>query len=70
MAVRFSDIDGDHYGWISVVRPGIFWSFNAFAWGYETDPGVPIRAGIPAPGTLAALAFGAVVTRRGRKRKD
>jgi hypothetical protein len=68
MAVRFSDIDGYHYGWISVARNG--WDFDAFAWGYETEPGVPIIAGIPAPGTLAALAFGAVVTRRGRKRKD
>jgi hypothetical protein len=45
-------------------------SFSAFAWAYETEPGVPIVAGILAPGTLAALAFGAVVTRRGRKRKN
>jgi hypothetical protein len=73
MGVRFSDIDGYHYGWISVVRHGndnYGLDFDAFAWGYETEPGVPIIAGIPAPGTLAALAFGAVVTRRGRKRKD
>jgi hypothetical protein len=71
MGVRFSDMDGYHYGWIGVVRPdplGI--DLDAFAWGYETEPGVPIIAGIPAPGTLAALAFGAAVTRRGRKRKD
>jgi hypothetical protein len=69
MGVRFSDIDGYHYGWIAVMREYV-WSmdFDAFAWGYETEPGVPIVAGIPAPGTLAALAFGAVVTRR--KRKD
>jgi hypothetical protein len=68
MGVRFSDIDGNHYGWIGVVRNVS--NLDAFAWGYETEPGVPIVAGIPAPGTLAALAFGAVVTRRGRKRKD
>jgi hypothetical protein len=68
MGVRFLDVDGYHYGWISVVRYGL--NFSAFAWGYETEPGVGIIAGIPAPGTLAALAFGAVVTRRGRKRKD
>jgi hypothetical protein len=67
MGVRLSDIDGYHYGWIGVVRQGM--DFDAFAWGYETEPGVPIVAGIPAPGTLAALAFGAVVTRRGRKRE-
>jgi hypothetical protein len=75
MGVRFSDVDGYHYGWIGVLRTGNFPTrptrdWTAFAWGYETEPGVPIVAGIPAPGTLAALAFGAVVTRRGRKRKD
>jgi hypothetical protein len=73
IGVKFSDVDGYHYGWIGVVREGTNYSgikLDAFAWGYETEPGVPIRAGIPAPGTLAALAFGAVVTRRGRKRKD
>jgi hypothetical protein len=67
MGVRFNDVDGYHYGWISVARN--FLDFDAFAWGYETEPGVPIIAGIPAPGTLAALAFGAAVTRRGRKRE-
>jgi hypothetical protein len=69
MGVRFNDIDGYHYGWIGVVWSG-YEHFDACAWGYETEPGVGIIAGIPAPGTLAALAFGAVVTRRGRKRKD
>jgi hypothetical protein len=68
MGVRFSDVDGNHYGWISVVRH--FSSFDAFAWGYETEPGVPIVAGVPAPDTLAALAFGAALTGRRRKRKD
>ncbi len=74
MGVRFSfeSASSDtptsyHYGWIGVVRVGTY-DLDAFAWGYETEPGVPIIAGIPAPGTLAALAFGAVVTRRGRKR--
>jgi hypothetical protein len=67
MGVRFSDVDGYHYGWIGVVRNTSSLDFDAFAWGYETEPGVPIVAGIPAPGTLAALALGAVVTRRRRK---
>jgi hypothetical protein len=72
MGVRFIDVDGYQYGWIGVVRHGndqYGLDFDAFAWGHETEPGVPIVAGIPAPGTLAALAFGAVVTRRGRKRE-
>jgi hypothetical protein len=41
MGVRFSDIDGYHYGWIGVVRFGFNHHelhFNAFAWGYETEP--------------------------------
>jgi hypothetical protein len=70
MGVRFSDVDGYHYGWIGVIREPEWIDFDAFAWGYETEPGVPIIAGIPAPGTLAALAFGSAVTRRGRKRKE
>ncbi len=66
LGVRFT---GGHYGWIGVVRTGF--ELDAFAWGYETEPGVPIAAGIPAPGTLALLAFGAVggALGRGRKRK-
>jgi len=49
---------GYQYGWVEVVRE---WNgLHAFAWGYETDPGVPIPAGAPEPGTLALLAFGAL----------
>jgi hypothetical protein len=46
MGVQFSDVDGDHYGWIGVVRHFPL-DFEAFAWGYETEPGVAIIAGIP-----------------------
>ena len=67
LGVSFDPGDGVHYGWIGVVRTGQ--EVDAFAWGYETDPGVPIAAGVPEPGTLALLAFGAAglaVTRRRR----
>jgi hypothetical protein len=71
MGVRFLDIDGYHYGWIAVFNPDdSSFEFDAFAWGYETEPGVPIIAGIPAPGTLAALAFGAALTGRRRNRQN
>lgn len=46
-----------HYGWVGVVRSGAF--LDVFAWGYETEAGVGIPAGIPSPAALGALAFGA-----------
>ncbi len=49
LGVRF-DLDGGgdewQYGWIGVVRTGA--GLDAFAWGYETEPGVPICAGATA----------------------
>lgn len=46
-----------HYGWIGVENHGGF--IDVFAWGYETEPGVPIVAGVPTPGALGVLAIGA-----------
>ena len=57
LGVRFDLGEGFHYGWVGVVREGT--GLEAFAWGYETTPGVPIEG--PEPGTLAMLAFGAVL---------
>ncbi len=65
MAARFSDFDGYHYGWIGVVRSGF--ELQPFAWGYETEVGVAIPAGIPEPGSLALLAFGACALLRRRR---
>lgn len=45
-----------NYAWIEVERTGL--SLRAFAWAYETEPGVPILAGqVPAPGTAVMLAM-------------
>ena len=66
LALRFDLGAGDHYGWIGVVRNGQ--ETDAFAWGYETEPGVPIPAGAPEPGSLALLAFGAAGTMARRRR--
>lgn len=56
------------YGWVEVQRSGD--SLTAFAWAYETQPGVPIVTGeVPAPGVGVVLAVGvvgAVGRRRGR----
>ena len=54
LGVTFDTGGGYQYGWIGVVRTGNV--LNAFAWGYETEPGVPIAAGAqpgtPCPGDL------------------
>lgn len=55
-----------HYGWIGVVRNGF--ELDTFAWGYETDPGVPVGAGVPEPNTLALLALGFVAAGAARRR--
>lgn len=47
-----------HYGWIGVTNNRGY--IDVFAWGYETEPGVAIAAGVPAPGALGVLAVGAV----------
>ncbi len=64
LGLRFDPGDGMHYGWIGVVRDNL--ELDPFAWGYETEAGVPIP-GTPEPGTLALLAFGVVVV-AGRRR--
>ena len=66
LGVRFDPGDGNHYGWIGVEFDGA--ELEAFAWGYETDPGVPIAAGTPEPGSLALLAFGAGALLRRKRR--
>ena len=69
LGVQFPLVEGGdmHYGWIGVVYQNTV-ELDAFAWGYETDPGVPIAAGIPEPGTLALLAFGAAAVAATRRR--
>ncbi len=65
LGVRFDLGSGWQYGWIGGVRSGM--ELETFAWGYETTPGVPIEAGVPEPGSLALLAFGAAAALRKRR---
>jgi hypothetical protein len=68
LGVRISNLAGGagwHYGWIGVIRNA--GDLQAFAWGYESEINTPIPAGIPEPGTLAMLAFGAALV-AGRRR--
>ena len=68
LGVRFNG-PAWQYGWIGVERIDGN-KLDAFAWGYETEPGVPIAAGAPEPGSLALLAFGAgALASRRRKGK-
>ena len=64
LGVRFNLGLGTQYGWIGVTRTGP--ALDAFAWGYETEPGVPIAAGVPEPGTLSLLVLSstALLSRR------
>jgi hypothetical protein len=58
LGVRLTINGNFHYGWVGVNRSGTF--LDVFAWGYETEAGVGIRAGgVPSPGPLAVLAIGA-----------
>lgn len=78
LAVRFDPGDGFRYGWLGVIRggdsvPGAESNdLSLFAWGYQTEPGIRIRAGavVPAPGSLALLAFGAAAGASRPRRKD
>ena len=69
LGFKFDLGSGDQYGWIGVVMDPTDHTLDPFAWGYETDPGVPIVAGVPEPGSLALLAIGAagLSTRRRRR---
>ncbi len=69
LGVRFPFEEGGdmHYGWIGVVRT--VEALDAFAWGYETEPGVSIAAGAPEPGTLAVLVLGGMALAGCRRRR-
>lgn len=76
LGARFDLGAGTQYGWVGVVMTNLGGELpanielDAFAWGYETEAGVPIPAGAPEPGSLALLAFGAaaLAARRPRRR--
>jgi len=72
IGMRFDPGDGLHYGWVGVVRDPDGtdpYALDAFAWGYETEVGMPIAAGAPEPSTLAALTVGAVAVLGRRRRR-
>jgi hypothetical protein len=56
---------GSQFGWVGVTFDPGTPTLDAFAWGYETEVGVPIAAGAPEPATLAALALGAAAVAGG-----
>jgi hypothetical protein len=52
LGVRFSAVDGDHYGWVYVQ------GWSVVDWAYETRPNQPIRAGakpVPVPLSQASV---------------
>lgn len=73
IGLRFDPGDGLHYGWVNVVRDPDGtdpYALEALAWGYETEVGVPIAAGIPEPGSLAVLAVGVAALASRRRRRS
>jgi len=69
LGVRFDLGSSWQYAWIGVVFSSADYTVDAFAWGYETEVGVPIAAGAPEPGSLALLAFGAVAATARRRQR-
>jgi len=55
------------YAWIGVIQDASTHTLETFAWGYETEIGVPVFAGAPEPGSLALLAFGVAAVARRRR---
>lgn len=71
MGIEF-EIDGSmHYGWIDLyVASGIPYA-QIYGWGYETEPGVSLLAGvgmIPEPATSALLVAGGLLLAFRRKK--
>ncbi len=82
LGVGFDISSSTHYGWVDLMLSTDASEITIYAWGYETDPGTGIPAGVgsegsggepvPEPATLATLAMGAAglyALRRNRKRK-
>ncbi|MFT5471571.1 MAG: hypothetical protein ACI8UO_006706, partial [Verrucomicrobiales bacterium] len=65
------DINGNtHYGWIEIESREFFLFILIHRWAYESEPGVPIRAGlIPEPSAAVLLLSGLLLTARRRRRK-
>lgn len=68
LGIRFSNVSGDHFAW-ALVRSTMGTSLEVLGAYYNDTPLGTIETGeVPAPGTLAALAFGAAAfSRRSRK---
>lgn len=69
LAVLFSLPDGDHYGWVEVGVLGFGAVGYVRSYGWETEPGVPIVAGVPEPGRLLLFLAGAFAWGCRRRRK-
>lgn len=68
LGIRFQNVSGDHFAW-ALVRSTLGQSLEVLGAYYNDTPLGAIQTGqVPAPGTLAALAFGAAAfSRRSRK---
>ncbi len=66
-----------HYGWVEVLLTGTEpvigtpaggnLTANVLAWGYETEPGMPAVAGVPAPASGALIGLAGIAATRRRR---
>lgn len=66
-----------HYGWVEVVMTGSEpvvgttlggnLTADVLAWGYETEPGMPAVAGVPAPASAALIGLAGIAATRRRR---
>jgi hypothetical protein len=64
------DISGQtHYGWMEIESSDLGARAFVHRWAYETEPGIPIMAGIPEPSAGVLLGFVAIIYRAARRRR-
>jgi len=69
--VEFTIAGATHYGWLRIMANDLSTHTAILDWAYESDPGVPIRAGaIPEPSTGFLVLVGSMLLAIQRRRRE